>query len=108
MKRVLTESNDQKREQEAEKRQQISETFRTAPFNELMRRTQPKVIFRPILNYVKKQIIMFLLQHDVLQNKLNEIFKSLSSNPDTTRSPDQSKNSSVPVYEQHFPELFVY
>lgn len=43
MKRVLTESSDNKREEEAEKRQQLSETFRTAPFNELMRRTQPKV-----------------------------------------------------------------
>lgn len=28
---------------------------------------------------------------------------------DNVRSPtDQNKNSSVPVYEQHFPELFVY
>lgn len=43
MKRVLTESNDTKREAEAEKRLQLSETFRTASFNELMRRTQPKV-----------------------------------------------------------------
>lgn len=45
MKRVLTESNDTKREAEAEKRQQLSETFRTASFNELMRRTQPKVTY---------------------------------------------------------------
>ncbi|GLV39615.1 stambha A [Carabus blaptoides fortunei] len=89
MKRVLTESNENKREEEAEKRQQLSETFRTAPFNELMRRTQPK--------------------HDILQNKLNEIFKSLSNNLDTTRNqtdPNKNNNTSVPVYEQHFPELF--
>lgn len=44
MKRVLTESNETKKEEEAERRQQISETFRTASFNELMRRTQPKVL----------------------------------------------------------------
>lgn len=49
MKRVLTESNDGKKEEEAEKRQQINDTFRTAPFTELVRRTQPKVRIKPLI-----------------------------------------------------------
>lgn len=59
MKRVLTESNDNKKEEEAERRMHISETFRTAPFNELMRRTQPKVNTRIInMNMVRPQCII--------------------------------------------------
>ncbi|XP_071054459.1 protein EFR3 homolog cmp44E isoform X2 [Onthophagus taurus] len=86
MKKVLTEQTDSKKEQEAERREQISHTFRTAPFSELVRKTQPK--------------------HDALQSKLNEIFKSLSVN-EGHRSPTDRKNN-VPVYEQNFPELFVH
>ncbi|XP_017774254.1 PREDICTED: protein EFR3 homolog cmp44E isoform X2 [Nicrophorus vespilloides] len=82
MKHVLSENPEARKEAEAEKREQISHTFRTASFNELTKRTQPK-------------------------NKLNEIFKSLSE----TNGPRQSTNEkkpSVPVYEQNFPELFIH
>ncbi|KAI4466111.1 hypothetical protein MML48_3g00021529 [Holotrichia oblita] len=60
MKKVLTEPPESRKEIEAERREQISHTFRTAPFSELVRKTQPK--------------------HDALRTKLNEIFKSLSMN----------------------------
>ncbi|KAI4466114.1 hypothetical protein MML48_3g00021342 [Holotrichia oblita] len=86
MKKVLTEPPESRKEIEAERREQISHTFRTAPFSELVRKTQPK--------------------HDALQTKLNEIFKSLSMN-EGRRSPTDKK-SNVPVYEQNFPELFVH
>ncbi|GJQ76302.1 putative protein EFR3 homolog [Trypoxylus dichotomus] len=86
MKKVLTEPPESRKEMEAERREQISHTFRTAPFSELVRKTQPK--------------------HDALQTKLNEIFKSLSMN-EGGRSPTDKK-SNVPVYEQNFPELFVH
>lgn len=49
MKKVLTESSEVRREAEAEKREQINHTFRTAPFAELVKRTQPKVIIIPKL-----------------------------------------------------------
>lgn len=87
MKKVLTEPSEVRKEAEAEKRKILSHTFRTATFSELIRRTQPK--------------------HDLLQNKLNEIFKSLSIIE--TRSPsDEEKKNAVPTYEQNFPELFFY
>nr|CAH7716742.1 unnamed protein product [Callosobruchus chinensis] len=86
MKKVLTEPPEVRKEAEAERRKQLSHTFRTASFSELVRRTKPK--------------------HDVLQNKLNEIFKSLSTNENT--SPTEEKKSEMPTYEQNFPELFYY
>lgn len=43
MKRVLTEPPEVRKEAEAERREQINHTFRTATFSELVRRTQPKV-----------------------------------------------------------------
>lgn len=43
MKKVLTEPVEIRKEAEAEKREQINHTFRTAPFSELIKRTQPKV-----------------------------------------------------------------
>ncbi|XP_066262550.1 protein EFR3 homolog cmp44E isoform X1 [Euwallacea similis] len=85
MKKVLTEPPEIRKEAEAERRKQISHTFRTATFSELVRRTQPK--------------------HDILQNKLNEIFKSLSESERSTPSEESKK---LPTYEQNFPELFYY
>ncbi|CAH0551687.1 unnamed protein product [Brassicogethes aeneus] len=85
MKKVLSEPPEVRKEAEAERRKQISHTFRTATFSELVRRTQPK--------------------HEVLQNKLNEIFKSLSV---TEQRASEEKLSEKPTYEQNFPELFFY
>ncbi|KAJ8963209.1 hypothetical protein NQ318_018675 [Aromia moschata] len=85
MKKVLTEPPEVRKEAEAERRKQLSHTFRTATFSELLR-TQPK--------------------HDALQNKLNEIFQSLTVNGN--RSPSDEKKSNIPTYEQNFPELFYY
>nr|CAI5832917.1 unnamed protein product [Callosobruchus analis] len=86
MKKVLTEPPEVRKEAEAERRKQLSHTFRTASFSELVRRTKPK--------------------HDVLQSKLNEIFKSLRTNENT--SPTEEKKGDIPTYEQNFPELFYY
>lgn len=43
MKKVLTEPLEVRKEAEARKRKQVSDTFRTATFSELVHRTQPKV-----------------------------------------------------------------
>lgn len=45
MKRVLTEPPEVRKEAEAERREQLNHTFRTATFSELLRRTQPKVVY---------------------------------------------------------------
>lgn len=55
--------------------------------------------------YSKQRICIF--QHDILQNKLNEIFKSLSVNENTSPS-EEPKKQQIPTYEQNFPELFYY
>ncbi|CAH1970258.1 unnamed protein product [Acanthoscelides obtectus] len=86
MKKVLTEPPEVRKEAEAERRKLLSHTFRTASFSELVRRTKPK--------------------HDVLQSKLNEIFKSLNANENS--DPTEEKKSEIPTYEQNFPELFYY
>lgn len=88
MKKILTECNDNQIVEE-EKRVQLSEVFRNAPFQELVTKTQPK--------------------HEVLQNKLSDIFNSLTVE---TRNISQqivdTKTNQIPAYEVHFPELFVY
>lgn len=43
MKKVLMEPPESRKEIEAERREQITHTFRTATFSELVRKTQPKV-----------------------------------------------------------------
>lgn len=58
-------------------------------------------------------ISWLILQHDVLQNKLSEIFNTLAVDPRNTTQPggaptDTKPNQAPPAYEIHFPELFVY
>nr|CAD7260497.1 unnamed protein product [Timema shepardi] len=99
MKKILSESPDTKKEAEEEHRLQLSETFRTAAFEDLVSRTQAK--------------------NDILQNKLNEIFSKLSTNlvdglraPATptpnSKDPDNNRPTNPPAYEALFPEMFVY
>ncbi|XP_067006457.1 protein EFR3 homolog cmp44E [Anabrus simplex] len=99
MKKILSESPESKKEAEEEKRLQLSETFRTAAFEDLVSRTQAK--------------------NDILQNKLNEIFSKLSTGladglraPPTPTPSSKQENDALrnnpPAYEVHFPELFVY
>ncbi|KAL1514341.1 hypothetical protein ABEB36_003614 [Hypothenemus hampei] len=86
MKKLLTEPPEIRKESEAERRKQLNHTFRTCSFAELVRITQPK--------------------HDTLQNKLNEIFKSISEHE--TGSIHEESRKELPTYEQNFPELFYY
>lgn len=55
---------------------------------------------------------MFLssLQHEVIQNKLNELFNSLAVEREMTQVDGKHGNSSNqrPFYETQFPELFFY
>ncbi|XP_043276805.1 protein EFR3 homolog cmp44E isoform X2 [Venturia canescens] len=91
MKRILTECNNNQIQVE-EKRVELSECFRNAPFQDLVTKTQPK--------------------HDVLQTKLSDIFNSLTIETRNISQqgiqPIDSKPSQIPSYELHFPELFVY
>lgn len=50
------------------------------------------------------------LQHEVIQNKLNELFNSLAVEREMTQVDGKHGNSSNqrPFYETQFPELFFY
>lgn len=98
MKKILSESTENKKVVEEKQRLELSERFRTAAFEDLVGRTQ---------------------ENDALQNKLNEIFSKLSSGlSDGMRAPstptpipkqeNDSLRSNPPAYEVLFPELFVY
>lgn len=117
MKRILTECNNNQTEDE-EKRVNLSECFRNAPFRDLVTKTQPKVSQR--FSKLSKSFISkawmihgnFFFQHDVLQTKLSDIFNSLTIETRNLSQqgiqPIDSKPSQIPSYELHFPELFVY
>ncbi|XP_015586861.1 protein EFR3 homolog cmp44E isoform X2 [Cephus cinctus] len=87
MKRILTETSDMRREVQEEKRVELLQFFKNAPFPDLVSKTQPK-------------------------SKLSEIFTTLSVEPRNPIQPGvppaDAKPSQTPAYEIHFPELFVY
>ncbi|XP_055619562.1 protein EFR3 homolog cmp44E isoform X2 [Toxorhynchites rutilus septentrionalis] len=104
MKRVLAEPTEASKRESREKQAAIGRTFRETAFDDLLRRTEPK--------------------HDVIQNKLNEIFNSLSAERQiscgssqlaaigasaATGTADGGKlNQQRPIYANNFPELFFY
>lgn len=51
-----------------------------------------------------------LLQHEVIQNKLNELFNSLAVERQLTQvdGKQQGGGNTRPFYETQFPELFFY
>jgi hypothetical protein len=87
MKRVLAEPTEATKREQRERQIQINKAFRETNFDDLVRRTEPK--------------------HDVIQNKLNEIFNSLSAERQINQA-DGTKQAQKPIYENNFPELFFY
>ncbi|KMY92340.1 protein EFR3 homolog cmp44E isoform X2 [Drosophila sechellia] len=92
MKRALAEPTEAAKREQRERQMQIVRTFREGEFDDLMRRTEPK--------------------HDLIQNRLNELFNSLAverqiTQSDTKTSQLQASNEK-PIYETNFPELFYY
>ncbi|XP_034476226.1 protein EFR3 homolog cmp44E isoform X2 [Drosophila innubila] len=93
MKRALAEPTEAAKREQRERQLQIVRTFREGEFDDLMRRTEPK--------------------HDLIQNRLNELFNSLAVERQITQSDNktaqlQANNNEKPVYETKFPELFYY
>ncbi|XP_032597078.1 protein EFR3 homolog cmp44E isoform X5 [Drosophila grimshawi] len=89
MKRALAEPTEAVKREQREKQMQIVRTFREGEFDDLIRRTEPK--------------------HDLIQNRLNELFNSLAVERQITQSDNKTAlQSEKPVYETKFPELFYY
>ncbi|KAG5673665.1 hypothetical protein PVAND_003692 [Polypedilum vanderplanki] len=87
MKRILTATNETSKQDEInrEKKESMAKSLKEQDFDELM-------------NFNDSS-------HDHIQNKLNELFNSLSM--DRPYSNDTSKNQK-PIYEKNFPELFFF
>ncbi|XP_017867538.1 PREDICTED: protein EFR3 homolog cmp44E [Drosophila arizonae] len=92
MKRALAEPTEAAKREQRERQMQIVRTFREGEFDELIRRTEPK--------------------HDLIQNRLNELFNSLAVERQITQSDSKTAQlqttNEKPVYETKFPELFYY
>ncbi|XP_030563547.1 protein EFR3 homolog cmp44E [Drosophila novamexicana] len=92
MKRALAEPTEAAKREQRERQMQIVRTFREGEFDDLVRRTEPK--------------------HDLIQNRLNELFNSLAVERQITLSDNKTAplqaNNEKPVYETKFPELFYY
>ncbi|XP_043647602.1 protein EFR3 homolog cmp44E isoform X2 [Drosophila teissieri] len=92
MKRALAEPTEAAKREQRERQMQIVRTFREGEFDDLMRRTEPK--------------------HDLIQNRLNELFNSLAVERQITQSDTKSSQlqacNEKPIYETNFPELFYY
>ncbi|XP_017008017.1 protein EFR3 homolog cmp44E isoform X1 [Drosophila takahashii] len=92
MKRALAEPTEAAKREQRERQMQIVRTFREGEFDDLMRRTEPK--------------------HDLIQNRLNELFNSLAVERQITQSDTKAAQlqagNEKPIYETNFPELFYY
>jgi len=85
LKQVLAESVQSRREAEIEKRQIICEKFRNTPFQQLVANSESK--------------------GDVLNETLTQILTRISVQPQPN---SVSPNPSLPLYNNNFPDLFVY
>lgn len=91
MKRMLAEPTERSKREAKDKEMQIVRAFREYDFEDLMRRTEPK--------------------HDVIQNRLNELFNSLGNERTGYSQTDGAKMTGINAktfYENNFPELFFY
>lgn len=110
MKRILTATNETSKQEEVnrEKREQMAKRLKEDDFDDLMQFTEASVRFLKIFMY----LFLFklnLLQHNHIQNKLNELFNSLSMDrPFIDNSTIAKNQSQKPVYERNFPELFFF
>ncbi|XP_033253028.1 protein EFR3 homolog cmp44E-like [Drosophila miranda] len=92
MKRALAETTKAAKREQRERQMQIVRTFREGEFDDLVRRTEPK--------------------HDLIQNRLNELFNLLAVERQITQSDSKvaqlQGSNEKPIYETNFPELFYY
>lgn len=90
MKRALGEPTEAWKRERNETQRQLVKTFRSANFEDLMRRTEPK--------------------HDVIQSRLSDLFNSLAVERQIIGQNEQLKLAppNKTIYENNFPELFFY
>lgn len=70
------------------------------------------------MNLLFNMFKLFSLQHDMIQNKLNELFTSLANERplvtythnqiEAYTAGNQKQQAQKPIYENNFPELFFY
>ncbi|KAL4236798.1 membrane anchoring protein efr3a [Mactra antiquata] len=87
LKKMLSEDSTNKEEEE-ERRREIIHTFRTAPFEEIVARSEAK--------------------SNHFHNKLNEILSMVSKGSDSPSTLRRSSTKPATVFDIQFPELYVY
>ena len=110
MKRILTATTETSKQEEVnkEKRELLAKRLKEDDFDDLMQFTEASV--SPwkcfIMLFIKN---LSCLQHNHIQNKLNELFNSLAMDrPFIDNSAIAKNQSQKPVYERNFPELFFF
>ncbi|KAK3580943.1 hypothetical protein CHS0354_006968 [Potamilus streckersoni] len=88
LKKMLAEDSTLERDEEERRRKEILQTFQTAPFEEIVARSESK--------------------SNHFHNKLNEILELVSKHPDSPGSLRKTNRTTVPVFDIQFPELYVY
>ncbi|KAK3089343.1 hypothetical protein FSP39_002879 [Pinctada imbricata] len=89
LKKMLAEDSSLKKEEESRRRMEIFETFKTAPFEEIVARSEAK--------------------SNHFHNKLNEILDKVSQPSEGSDNHRKSVDeNSIPVFEMQFPQLYVY
>ncbi|XP_050400570.1 protein EFR3 homolog B isoform X1 [Patella vulgata] len=90
LKKMLAESSGANKESEDKRRLEILETFRTAPFEEIVARSEAK--------------------SNHFHNKLNEILDNVEDPSERllTEENETDSQATIPVFQMQFPDLFVY
>ncbi|XP_065226656.1 protein EFR3 homolog cmp44E-like [Planococcus citri] len=90
MKRVMTESHDTQRKNQANRNAEIVNMYKTKPFDELVKLSSPN-------------------ENDTIKYKLNEIFLKMNIDiRNSSKNDNTTKEYYKPVVETLFPECFVY
>ncbi|KAL3869787.1 hypothetical protein ACJMK2_042424 [Sinanodonta woodiana] len=85
---IDAEDSTLEKDEEERRRKEILQTFQTAPFEEIVARSESK--------------------SNHFHNKLNEILEMVSKHPDSPGSLRNTNKTTVPVFDIQFPELYVY
>ncbi|XP_053394175.1 protein EFR3 homolog B-like [Mercenaria mercenaria] len=84
----VAEDSSVKREEEERRRHEIIKTFRTAPFEEIVARSEAK--------------------SNHFHNKLNEILSMVSKGSDSPGTLRRAADKPATVFDIQYPELYVY
>lgn len=110
MKRILTAPNDPTKQDEVnkEKKEMMAKNLKEQDFDELMKHSEPSVSTSKANDANCPLMTRLSLQHDQIQNKLNELFNSLALDRPYCVDNAMNNKNQKPIYEKNFPEMFFF